>query len=144
MYYIFFHINFLVVQFAGQVHSATTIPEVVFICFTQTKETTVGFYGCRCVAPADWVKVNVQKSAKSYEVYILVPGLLHEEVYVESDPAGRLVISGEPKQSNNPRGVAPFKKVVCLPSRIDPNKTSSFFNLLGQPFVRAPFEPSDV
>ncbi|KAK9007858.1 hypothetical protein V6N11_074774 [Hibiscus sabdariffa] len=90
-------------------------------------------------APADWVKVNVQKTANSYEVYALVPGLLREEVHVQSDPAGRLVISGEPKELDNPWGVTPFKKVVSLPSRIDPNKTSAVVTLHGQLFVRAPF-----
>lgn len=30
---------------------------------------------------------------------------------VQSDPAGRLVISGEPEHSDNPWGVTPFKKV---------------------------------
>ncbi|RWW70256.1 hypothetical protein BHE74_00022075 [Ensete ventricosum] len=32
-------------------------------------------------------------------------------VHVQSDPAGRLVISGEPEQPDNPWGVTPFKKV---------------------------------
>ncbi|TYJ40468.1 hypothetical protein E1A91_A04G142500v1 [Gossypium mustelinum] len=31
-------------------------------------------------APADWVKINVQKTVDCYEVYALVPGLLREEV----------------------------------------------------------------
>ncbi|KAJ1380954.1 HSP20-like chaperone [Sesbania bispinosa] len=75
--------------------------------------------------PADWVKVNVQKTKDCFEVYALVPGLLREEVRVQSDPAGRLVISGEPEHPNNPWGVTPFKKVVSLPSRIDPHQTSA-------------------
>ncbi|GMJ12963.1 hypothetical protein HRI_004965600 [Hibiscus trionum] len=95
-------------------------------------------------APADWVKVNVQKTANSYEVYALVPGLLREEVHVQSDPAGRLVISGKPQELDNPWGVTSFKKVVSLPSRIDSNKTTAVVTLHGQLFVRAPFEPSDV
>jgi len=33
------------------------------------------------------------------------------QVRVQSDPAGRLVISGQPEQLDNPWGVAPFKKV---------------------------------
>lgn len=33
------------------------------------------------------------------------------QVHVQSDPAGRLVISGEPEQPDNPWGVTPFKKV---------------------------------
>ncbi|XP_022158268.1 AT-rich interactive domain-containing protein 3-like isoform X2 [Momordica charantia] len=90
--------------------------------------------------PADWVKVNVQKTKDCYEVYALVPGLLREEVRVQSDPAGRLVISGEPEHPDNPWGVTPFKKVVSLPSRIDPHQTSAVVTLHGQLFVRVPFE----
>ncbi|XP_039013182.1 AT-rich interactive domain-containing protein 5-like isoform X1 [Hibiscus syriacus] len=96
-------------------------------------------------APADWVKVNVQKTVDCYEVYALVPGLLREEVHVQSDPVGRLVISGQPKQLDNPWGVTPFKKVVSLPSRIDPHQTSAVVTLHGQLFVRVPYETtSDV
>ncbi|XP_061341719.1 AT-rich interactive domain-containing protein 6-like [Gastrolobium bilobum] len=93
--------------------------------------------------PADWVKVNVQKTKDCFEVYALVPGLLREEVRVQSDPAGRLVISGEPEHPNNPWGVTPFKKVVSLPSRIDPHQTSAVVTLHGQLFVRVPFEQSE-
>ncbi|XP_047323364.1 AT-rich interactive domain-containing protein 6-like isoform X2 [Impatiens glandulifera] len=94
--------------------------------------------------PADWVKVNVHKTKDCFEVYALVPGLLREEVRVQSDPAGRLVISGQPEQLDNPWGVTPFKKVVTLPSRIDPHQTSAVVTLQGQLFVRVPFEPSDL
>ncbi|CAN4112646.1 unnamed protein product [Withania somnifera] len=90
--------------------------------------------------PADWVKINVQKTKDCYEVYALVPGLLREE----SDPAGRLVISGQPEQLDNPWGVASFKKVVSLPSRIDPHQTSAVVTLHGQLFVRVPFEQSNM
>ncbi|KAL2348725.1 hypothetical protein Fmac_002725 [Flemingia macrophylla] len=93
--------------------------------------------------PADWVKVNVQKTKDCFEVYALVPGLLREEVRVQSDPAGRLVISGEPEHPNNPWGVSPFKKVVSLPARIDPHQTSAVVTLHGQLFVRVPFEQSE-
>ncbi|XP_065856150.1 AT-rich interactive domain-containing protein 6-like isoform X1 [Euphorbia lathyris] len=93
--------------------------------------------------PADWVKVNVQRTKDCFEVYALVPGLLREEVRVQSDPAGRLVISGEPDHPDNPWGVTPFKKVVSLPSRIDPHHTSAVVTLHGQLFVRVPFEQSD-
>ncbi|MED6143496.1 hypothetical protein PIB30_006757 [Stylosanthes scabra] len=92
---------------------------------------------------ADWVKINVQKTKDCFEVYALVPGLLREEVRVQSDPAGRLVISGEPEHPNNPWGVTPFKKVVSLPSRIDPHQTSAVVTLHGQLFVRVPFEQSE-
>ena len=37
--------------------------------------------------------------------------ILQNQVRVQSDPAGRLVISGEPEHEDNPWGVAPFKKV---------------------------------
>ncbi|KAK0582260.1 hypothetical protein LWI29_023472 [Acer saccharum] len=94
--------------------------------------------------PADWVKVNVQRTSDCFEVYALVPGLLREEVHVQSDPAGRLVISGQPEQLDNPWGVTPFKKVVSLPSRIDPHQTSAVVTLHGQLFVRVPFEQSDL
>ncbi|XP_059647344.1 AT-rich interactive domain-containing protein 5-like [Cornus florida] len=94
--------------------------------------------------PADWVKINVQKTKDCFEVYALVPGLLREEVRVQSDPAGRLVISGQPEQLDNPWGVTPFKKVVSLPSRIDPHQTSAVVTLHGQLFVRVPFEQSDL
>ena len=30
--------------------------------------------------PADWVRINVRKSAECFEIYALVPGLLREEV----------------------------------------------------------------
>ncbi|XP_010270579.1 PREDICTED: AT-rich interactive domain-containing protein 5-like isoform X2 [Nelumbo nucifera] len=90
--------------------------------------------------PADWVKINVLRTKDCFEVYALVPGLLREEVRVQSDPAGRLVISGEPEQPDNPWGVTPFKKVINLPSRIDPHQTSAVVTLHGQLFVRVPFE----
>ncbi|EPS64293.1 hypothetical protein M569_10487, partial [Genlisea aurea] len=89
-------------------------------------------------APADWVKVNVQRMNDCYEVYALVPGLMREEVHVQSDPAGRLVISGQPEEHDNPWGVTPFKKVVSLPTRIDPHHTSAIVTLHGQLFVRVP------
>ncbi|GAA0173886.1 DNA-binding transcription factor [Lithospermum erythrorhizon] len=90
--------------------------------------------------PADWVKINVRETKDGFEVYALVPGLLHEEVHVQSDPAGRLVITGQPYQPDNPWGITPFKKVVSLPSRIDPLQTSAVVSLHGRLFVRVPFE----
>ncbi|KAL0758812.1 hypothetical protein Bca101_074962 [Brassica carinata] len=76
--------------------------------------------------PADWVKINVQRTVR-----------------VQSDPAGRLVISGEPENPMNPWGATPFKKVVSLPTRIDPHHTSAVVTLNGQLFVRVPLEQSD-
>lgn len=94
--------------------------------------------------PADWVKINVRQTKDCFEVYALVPGLLREEVHVQSDPAGRLVITGDPDQPDNPWGITPFKKVVNLPSRIDPHQTSAVVTLHGQLFVRAPFGHADM
>ncbi|XP_010266289.1 PREDICTED: AT-rich interactive domain-containing protein 5-like isoform X2 [Nelumbo nucifera] len=65
---------------------------------------------------ADWVKINVRKTKDCFEVYALVPWLLREEVHVQSDLAGRLVISGESEQLDNPWGVTPFKKLLCMAS----------------------------
>ncbi|EOA29883.1 hypothetical protein CARUB_v10012979mg [Capsella rubella] len=93
--------------------------------------------------PADWVKINVQRTQDCFEVYALVPGLVREEVRVQSDPAGRLVISGEPENPMNPWGATPFKKVVSLPTRIDPHHTSAVVTLNGQLFVRVPLEQLD-
>ncbi|XP_050235420.1 AT-rich interactive domain-containing protein 6 isoform X2 [Mercurialis annua] len=90
--------------------------------------------------PADWVKVNVRESNDCFEVYALVPGLLREEVRVQSDPAGRLVITGQPEQLDNPWGITPFKKVISLPSRIDPLQTSAVVSLHGRLYVRVPIE----
>ncbi|XP_048131366.1 AT-rich interactive domain-containing protein 5 isoform X2 [Rhodamnia argentea] len=90
--------------------------------------------------PADWVKISVREAKDCFEVYALVPGLLREEVRVQSDPAGRLVITGQPEQLENPWGITPFKKVVSLPSRIDPLQTSAVVSLHGRLFVRVPFE----
>ncbi|KAJ6351919.1 hypothetical protein OIU76_001185 [Salix suchowensis] len=90
--------------------------------------------------PADWVKISVWESKDCYEIYALVPGLLREEVRVQSDPVGRLVITGQPEQLDNPWGITPFKKVVSLPSRIDPLQTSAVVSLHGRLHVRVPFE----
>lgn len=94
--------------------------------------------------PADWVKINVRESKDCFEVYALVPGLLREEVRVQSDPAGRLVITGQPEQLDNPWGITPFKKVVSLPARIDPLHTSAVVSLHGRLFVRVPFDRSNT
>ncbi|KAL0313829.1 UNVERIFIED_CONTAM: AT-rich interactive domain-containing protein 5 [Sesamum angustifolium] len=94
--------------------------------------------------PADWVKINVRQAKDCFEVYALVPGLLREEVRVQSDPAGRLVITGQPEQVDNPWGITPFKKVVSLPARIDPLQTSAVVSLHGRLFVRVPLEQSNI
>ncbi|KAK6773007.1 hypothetical protein RDI58_028245 [Solanum bulbocastanum] len=89
--------------------------------------------------PADWVKINVRETNDSFEVYALVPGLLREEVRVQSDPAGRLVITGQPNQLDNLWGVTAFKKVVTLPARIDQLRTNAVVTLHGCLHVHVPF-----
>ncbi|XP_027769639.1 AT-rich interactive domain-containing protein 5-like [Solanum pennellii] len=88
--------------------------------------------------PADWVKINVRETNDSFEVYALVPGLLLEEVRVRSDPAGRLVITGQPNQLDNFWGVTAFKKVVTLPGRIDQLRAIAGFTLHGCLHVHVP------
>ncbi|CAN7054830.1 unnamed protein product [Brassica rapa subsp. trilocularis] len=90
--------------------------------------------------PADWVKITVRETKDCFEIFALIPGLLREEVRVQSDPAGRLVIAGQPEQLDNPWGITPFKKVVNFPARIDPLHTSAVVSLHGRLFVRVPFE----
>ncbi|CAA0834903.1 AT-rich interactive domain-containing protein 5 [Striga hermonthica] len=92
--------------------------------------------------PADWVKINVRQTKDCFEVYALVPGLLREEVRVQSDPSGHVVITGQPEQIDNPWGITPFKKVITLPAKIDTLQTSAVVSLHGRLFVRAPFEQS--
>ncbi|WMV56924.1 hypothetical protein MTR67_050309 [Solanum verrucosum] len=89
--------------------------------------------------PADWVKINVRETNDSFEVYALVPGLSREEVQVQSDPAGCLVITGQPNQLDNLWGVTAFKKVVTLPARIDQLRTNAVFTLHGCLHVHVPF-----
>ncbi|CAA2999642.1 AT-rich interactive domain-containing 5 [Olea europaea subsp. europaea] len=90
--------------------------------------------------PADWVKINVQQTKDCFEVYALIPGLLREEVRVQSDPAGRLVITGVPEQPENPWGITAFKKVVSFPAKIDHVHTSAVVMLHGRLLIRVPFE----
>ncbi|KAM3192887.1 hypothetical protein ACQJBY_069826 [Aegilops geniculata] len=91
---------------------------------------------------ADWVKINVLISEYQYQVYALVPGLLREELQVLSDPLGRLIITGEPTQLDNPWGVTRFQKVIHLPSRIDPNTTLANLGQYGRLYVCGAFEKS--
>ncbi|CAI5963181.1 unnamed protein product [Closterium sp. NIES-64] len=78
-----------------------------------------------------------------FEIYALVPGLLREEVRVQCEPAGKLVIAGEPEQPDNPWGVTPFKKVILLPAAINANQTSAVVTLHGQ-LYRHQATPSDA
>nr|KAJ0194685.1 hypothetical protein LSAT_V11C700384160 [Lactuca sativa] len=102
------------------------------------------YHGCQCGLPANWVKINVRETKDCFEVYALVPGLLWEEVQVQSDPAGRLVITGQPEQLDNPWGIVAFKKVISLPSRIDLLCTSTIMSLHGRLLVVVPFEQSNI
>uniref|UniRef100_A0A494G9H8 SHSP domain-containing protein n=1 Tax=Solanum lycopersicum TaxID=4081 RepID=A0A494G9H8_SOLLC len=94
--------------------------------------------------PADWVKINVRETNDSFEVYALVSGLSREEVRVQSDPAGRLVITGQPKQLDNFWGVTAFKKVVNLPARIDQLRTNTGVTLHGCLHVHVPFAQQNL
>ncbi|ESQ34703.1 hypothetical protein EUTSA_v10007750mg [Eutrema salsugineum] len=89
---------------------------------------------------ADWVKITVKETKDSFEIYALVPGLLRKEVRIQSDPAGRLIITGEPEQLDNPWGITPFKKIVGFSARIDPLRTSAVMSMHGRVFIRVPFE----
>ncbi|VVA92032.1 unnamed protein product [Arabis nemorensis] len=102
------------------------------------------FAGVVDVGPlADWVKINVKETKDSFEIFALVPGLLRKEVRIQSDPAGKLVITGQPEQLDNPWGITPFKKVVDLSARIDPLHTSAVMSMHGRLFIRVPFEQID-
>ncbi|CAF1927315.1 hypothetical protein Bca4012_071183 [Brassica carinata] len=89
---------------------------------------------------ADWVKITVKETKESFEVFALVPGLLRNEIRIQSDPAGRLIITGEPEQLDNPWGITPFKKIVVLPARIDPLHTNAIMSMHGRLFIRAQYE----
>ncbi|WMV18179.1 hypothetical protein MTR67_011564 [Solanum verrucosum] len=77
--------------------------------------------------PTDWVKINVR-----------------ETVRVQSDPAGHLVITGQPNQRDNLWGVTAFKKVVTLPSRIDQLRTNVVVTLHGCLHVHVPFAQQNL
>ncbi|KAH7435244.1 hypothetical protein KP509_06G055900 [Ceratopteris richardii] len=88
---------------------------------------------------ADWVKINVHKTCDCFEVYALVPGLLRDEVRIQCEPGGQLVIVGEPEERNSPWGITSFRKVIKLPLPIDASQTSAVVTVHGQLFVRVPF-----
>eukprot|EP00246_Nothoceros_aenigmaticus_P016114 TRINITY_DN7085_c0_g1_i1.p1 TRINITY_DN7085_c0_g1~~TRINITY_DN7085_c0_g1_i1.p1 ORF type:complete len:392 (+),score=79.23 TRINITY_DN7085_c0_g1_i1:282-1457(+) len=93
---------------------------------------------------ADWVKINVHRTPDCFEVYALVPGLVREEVRIQCEAGGRLVIAGEPEHPDNPWGVTAFRKVISLPARIDAHGTSAVVTLHGQLCVRVPFAPPET
>lgn len=45
---------------------------------------------------------------------VFIPYFLGDQVRVQSDPAGRLVITGQPEQLDNPWGITAFKKVSLV------------------------------
>uniref|UniRef100_A0A3Q7ECY5 SHSP domain-containing protein n=1 Tax=Solanum lycopersicum TaxID=4081 RepID=A0A3Q7ECY5_SOLLC len=94
--------------------------------------------------PADWVKINVRATNDSFEVYALVPGLLRDELRVQSDPTGCLVITGQQHQLDNPWGVTSFKKVVTLPARIDQLRTNAVLTFHGCLHVHVPFAQQNL
>ncbi|KAK4726957.1 hypothetical protein R3W88_031874 [Solanum pinnatisectum] len=69
--------------------------------------------------PAYWVKINVR---------------------VQSNPNGRLVITGQPNQLNNLWSVTSFKKLVTLPARIDQFRTNAVVSL----YVHVPFAQQNL
>lgn len=62
--------------------------------------------------------LNVWLLSFNRDLYVLqkLEWLMHVlmQVHVQSDPAGRLIVTGEPEQLDNPWGVTPFKKVCQL------------------------------
>jgi HSP20 family molecular chaperone IbpA len=52
------------------------------------------------------VSVNVMRAEDMYELYVLVPGLLQEEVKVTCDNTNCVTIQGTPKELDNPWKVA--------------------------------------
>jgi hypothetical protein len=55
---------------------------------------------------------NDQGLCTAISIHYLV--LWQAQVRVQSDPAGRLVISGEPEHADNPWGVTPSRRCVLL------------------------------
>ncbi|KAG5571938.1 hypothetical protein H5410_061704, partial [Solanum commersonii] len=67
------------------------------------------------------------------KVYPLVPGLLQDEVRVQSNPVGRLIITDQPNQLDNLWGVTGFKR--CSPYLLElikfgPTLLSAFMSVL--------------
>uniref|UniRef100_A0A1J3D7L2 AT-rich interactive domain-containing protein 6 n=1 Tax=Noccaea caerulescens TaxID=107243 RepID=A0A1J3D7L2_NOCCA len=89
---------------------------------------------------ADWVKITVKETKEAFEVFALIPGLLRDEVRIQSDPAGKLIITGQPEQLDNPWGITPFKKIVGLSARINPLQTNAIMSMHGRLFIRVPYE----
>ncbi|XP_013590044.1 PREDICTED: AT-rich interactive domain-containing protein 5 isoform X1 [Brassica oleracea var. oleracea] len=129
------------------VHKQKT-PTGMDLVLSHETDKQVNRRGYRCWTTCRLGEDNCQRNCEylsltykdCFEIFALIPGLLREEVRVQSDPAGRLVIAGQPEQLDNPWGITPFKKVVNFPARIDPLHTSAVVSLHGRLFVRVPFE----
>ncbi|KAH0922043.1 hypothetical protein HID58_022061 [Brassica napus] len=106
---------------------------------------------------ADWVKITVKETVSNFCHFLLLENPLRFlpwyldfsamrlaltplKIRIQSDPAGRLIITGEPEQLDNPWGITPFKKIVVLPARIDPLHTNAIMSMHGRLFVRAQYE----
>ncbi|KAH0878090.1 hypothetical protein HID58_065484 [Brassica napus] len=106
---------------------------------------------------ADWVKITVKETVSNFCHFHLLKNPLRFlpwyldfsvmrlaltllKIRIQSDPAGRLIITGEPEQLDNPWGITPFKKIVVLPARIDPLHTNAIMSMHGRLFIRAQYE----
>ncbi|KAL9673753.1 hypothetical protein QQ045_030014 [Rhodiola kirilowii] len=116
----------------NSVELADTVDE-----FKQYKASDVGLR-------AEWVKVNVQATMSSFEVYVLIPGLRPEEVHVKAHSDGILIINGQPQELNDgPWGIRPFKKIVRVPGRIDPMQMKVELSTVGTMRISMPYLESD-
>ncbi|KAG6542427.1 hypothetical protein Mapa_016117 [Marchantia paleacea] len=86
-----------------------------------------------------WVKITTYMTRDDYQIYALVPGLQPEEIRIECEIAGKVMIVGCPKKPDNLWGVTPFRKVIHLPSRIDTVNFQAMISPFGQLLLRAPF-----
>ncbi|KAG5571937.1 hypothetical protein H5410_061703 [Solanum commersonii] len=85
------------------------------------------------------MKAAETETSKQLDIQVVDVGPLVDWVQVQSDPAGRLVITGQPNQLNNLWGVPVFKNVVTLPARIDQLRINAIVGLHGCLHVHVPF-----
>ncbi|BBN16213.1 protein MpARID3 [Marchantia polymorpha subsp. ruderalis] len=86
-----------------------------------------------------WVKISAYMTRDDYQIYALVPGLQADELRIECEIAGKVVIAGCPKKPDNLWGITAFRKVIHLPSRIDTRNFQAIVSHFGQLLLRAPF-----
>ncbi|KAL5647502.1 hypothetical protein ACJX0J_041857, partial [Zea mays] len=95
----------------GILHGEATDDKVT----VEAAEATLNRYNvaikCATITPGPLATTSVSTNAK-FEIR----SPKRVQVHVQSDPAGLLVIIGDPEQPDNPKGITPFKKVVNLPS----------------------------